>query len=833
MNQAMQISQRRDLSAGGRLDATSIEAAEQRFGIISQDGLIPRIKALLAGRWHWAIASGLLLGAVAGFAGWKLGQKTYASHGEIYVAPFVDDYGLGDPTDRAVLFQNYDALIDTQIQYLKSMRVIDKAMASDAWRSLGRGYSNKNVAEFIKNIEISHKGEIIFVEMRDFDPDGAMVGARSLVEAYQSLTAEEDAERGKGKLEFLQSEAARVTSNLVDIDAAIKTKMQEQGYGDFSADDLTTLFAAKLNDATLANRRLDDVHRELAMQDNARQEFASTRPASLEGISNGGLTTTRPAAALSLLDVGQSAAEIAIQNSQMAALLSKQHDLEDRRQMLVSKYRPDHQLVKNVELDLIRVAEDIKDFRDSFLAWQIRLQTGLNDPLERQKLKRLETTLQASAAETDSALDKITRLKRDIQELRERADLERRSRDDIKRRLESQERVSRLPGRVRVLEAADKPLGADSDTRPRLAAAGGVGGLVTGFGLIALIGLLDQRVRSSDDARRIGLLGRRPVLGLLPALPDDVEDFEQAARCVHQVRTLLQLWYGGMNRPAFAIAGPASGSGKTTLTLALGLSYAKAHSRTLLIDFDFIGGGLTRRVNAITRRRIGRILLDQGLLKDEQLQEAIRAAADSNTRLGEALVKLGHLSEAEVTAALARQQENTLGVVNVLEGESLSECVFPTDVKNLSILPLGDAGAHHVGSISPLGIQQLIDAARADYDVVLIDTGPLPGSLEGAAAVAAADGVVLTVSRGDSRSGLRQCERYLDSIGARLAGVVFNRATPRDFAAARGTATSSSQPFEVGRRSNGIPNELSGRRFGPFGDAVAHASKRDKNASVR
>jgi hypothetical protein len=77
------------------------------------------------------------------------------------------------------------------------------------------------------------------------------------------------------------------------------------------------------------------------------------------------------------LDVGPSAAEIAIQNSQMAALLSKQHDLEDHRQMLLSKYRPDHQLVKNVELDLVRVAEDIKDFRDSFLAWQIRLQTGL------------------------------------------------------------------------------------------------------------------------------------------------------------------------------------------------------------------------------------------------------------------------------------------------------------------------------------------------------------------------------------------------------------------------------------------------------------------------
>jgi len=163
----------------------------------------------------------------------------------------------------------------------------------------------------------------------------------------------------------------------------------------------------------------------------------------------------------------------------------------------------------------------------------------------------------------------------------------------------------------------------------------------------------------------------------------------------------------------------------------------------------------------------------------------------------------------------------------VLEGEQLCDCVCETQIPYLSILPVGSAGSHHIGKLSPLAIQRLVDAARASYDVVLIDTGPIPGSLEGYGVVAAADGVILTVSKGDMRTGMQKCVNYIESVGARLAGVVFNRATARDIQLAGGSG-SISQPL----RSTGERADLSKPGgFGPFGRAVALAAKESAGRS--
>jgi len=42
--------------------------------------------------------------------------------------------------------------------------------------------------------------------------------------------------------------------------------------------------------------------------------------------------------------------------------------------------------------------------------------------------------------------------------------------------------------------------------------------------------------------------------------------------------------------------------------------------------------------------------------------------------------------------------------------------------------------------------------------------------------------VVLTVSRGEDRTRLRECLGHLRTVRAHLAGVVFNRATAKDIA---------------------------------------------------
>ena len=124
--------------------------------------------------------------------------------------------------------------------------------------------------------------------------------------------------------------------------------------------------------------------------------------------------------------------------------------------------------------------------------------------------------------------------------------------------------------RIQVTNSGEAPL-PTKDSRIAYAAAGGMGGMGIGFGIIMLLGLLDRSFRSLEDARKSV---RMPLLGILPNLPEDLSDPEQAAtaaHCVHQIRTLLQL-SGGREKRIFAITSPAAGTGKTSLTLSLGVS---------------------------------------------------------------------------------------------------------------------------------------------------------------------------------------------------------------------------------------------------------------------
>jgi Mrp family chromosome partitioning ATPase len=196
--------------------------------------------------------------------------------------------------------------------------------------------------------------------------------------------------------------------------------------------------------------------------------------------------------------------------------------------------------------------------------------------------------------------------------------------------------------------------------------------------------------------------------------------------------------------------------------LALGLSFAASGSRTLLIDCDLVGGGLTARLN----------------------------------------------------------MSAPTGVLEAINTRSLMEYVRPTDIADLSILPLGDAHTHHASSLSPAALQRLVDEARKHFDTVLVDTGPIQGSIEASSVCAAADAVVLVVARGQQRPQVDRAMAHLRAIGAKLAGVVFNRAQSRDFDRSVNRLSLSRSIARTNGHGTGTNGKTSGR-FGPVAKAVA------------
>src|SRR5213075_933158 len=147
---------------------------------------------------------------------------------------------------------------------------------------------------------------------------------------------------------------------------------------------------------------------------------------------------------------------------------------------------------------------------------------------------------------------------------------------------------------------------------------------------------------------------------------------------------------------------------------------------------------------------------------------------NSQKRIGEALIELGYVKQADIEHALHIQLQDPVGMLNAIDGENLLDCVAETGIERLAILPLGTAMPSDVSRLSPAIIGSILEQARQHFDVVLIDTGPIPGSLEASVAASAADGVVLVVSRGEHRPMAERSIAHLLDIGANVAGMVFN-----------------------------------------------------------
>src|SRR5690606_40421933 len=95
-----------------------------------------------------------------------------------------------------------------------------------------------------------------------------------------------------------------------------------------------------------------------------------------------------------------------------------------------------------------------------------------------------------------------------------------------------------------------------------------------------------------------------------------------------------------------------------------------------------------------------------------------------------------------------------------------------------SILPAVSAQAQHIGKLSCHFIRRLISEAKEQYDMILFDTGPVPGSVEALFVAGEADEVILVVTRGERQSRVDKTLAHLKMINARVAGTVFNRSTP-------------------------------------------------------
>jgi Mrp family chromosome partitioning ATPase/uncharacterized protein involved in exopolysaccharide biosynthesis len=695
---------------------------------------------LLRGRYVLA----LILAGVCGIAGAGAGfisqRPAYKSDGLIEVKPIIPDI---DSYDRVMLM--YGTHMQSQVAWLKSERLIRFALDRPEWKNVKPDFGPDMAFAFNQNLTVTYlkNTPLIQVTYSDPDPKVAPVAVRAVINTYKERFSGEHLKTTNRKIEHWESSKDECRRGIEADKRAIEELAAPYGY-----DDLSTLLNSQLSEQI----RLDALVRDAEMDFTAARE-SKPAPMSIEDIARVDPTMEQHKRIRDDLElqVEQSLFTLGANHPNVKRM---QNQLQVRTTLL-EKYADEFR----TKYSGVRVASDGRP-NNLVPADPGVLQQSLD------RLKRFAESERKKTASLGQTFRKIQNAKGEINELSLRL-------KEAEDQIEKLNFQKSMVGELNVISDGSTAA-QDKDKRIQLAAIGLLGGGMLPVGLMLVVGLLDGRYRYSDEATGVENPGGARLLGILPNLPDRLSDPEQAAiaaHCVHQVRTMLQIngGVGGVtdSRRVIAVTSASPGDGKTSLTLALGLSYAACGTRTLLIDCDLVGAGLTHRMNV----------------------------------------------------------NATEGVLEAIGNRSLLTYVRPTEIDNVSILPVGAAQAHHAGTLSPAGLRRLIEEAEQNFDTILIDTGPLLGSIEAPLVCSAADRVVLTISRGQQRPLVERSISHLAAIGARLAGIVFNRAEQSDFA--RSISGMSVRSFSE-RPHRAAATVASGERIGPVARAVARSRGDDR-----
>ncbi len=667
---------------------------------------------LLRGRYALAISLAIC-GAIAGtVAGYESTHPKYRSQGIVEVQPVIKNALTGDK--MMLMYQQY---IQNQVALLQGPRVIGAALSSQEWAATQRGSSPDVETKFEDNLDVQVQPGTTYIKVTylDADRDVATAAVQAVIRSYKQIYGNVNSNETQEKMNILESSREKTASLVSTKRQQVVTLARQIGTAEVAA-----YYDEKMKNLADLQNQLSQAQFQLNNMEALIKRSSTTQPsAAIAGLS-------APAKDEHKL----TATEIAAVDATMRDMLAQQRAAQTRYDRLAAIGAGSRMAVDakaDLDIENHEIEQYAQDFRARYIAIAADPQTNQIMPVSAATLDQMRTRVNFLQTLCDSEkriTNELSSAKLNISTLENEIAKHKEDLDMTDRAISELTSETLMSGNLNVISDGYTPVQPAVDRRKHMAALGLLGGGALPFGLLMLTGLMDSKHRFSDEITSD--LSGVPLLGILPDLPDLMTNPEQAsvaAHCVHQIRTMLQLSSESQNRRVFAITSPSPGDGKTSLTLALGLSFAATGSKTLIIDADLIGAGLTARMN------------------------------------------------------MGRPE----GVLEAIASRTMLQHVVPTDVENLSILPVGSARPSASSMVTPAAVQRIVAEARNQYDVILIDTGPILGSIEASPVSVAADGVIITVARGQSRQLVEKSLAHLVAIGARLSGVVFNRANNYDF----------------------------------------------------
>ncbi|MEM7624092.1 MAG: AAA family ATPase [Planctomycetota bacterium] len=701
-----------------------------------QQSVWEKLGRALCRRWKWGVVSAVIGMSLGLLIGHNVLHNTYRSTGMIRLEPAADRvlYRF----ERNETMPMFNAYLDAQVRMVGSERVLELAAQSPIWDRLEPEVATRGRARIGGGVRVirGRGSQMIMIAFESDHPEAAQTGVEAVIDAYRMLYDESDA-----------AEVNNVLASLTDRRVELRAQLRS----------LRNMRSASSEgiDPDLLERRYEQKAREWSDLTAALRQVQLQLAA--ERIVQSNLSEDPSAAADALI----------AENPELSNLSRALESARVHEQNMRVKFMDDHYQVRTAA-DQVRGLEELLKQRQAEAA------TAANDPEAQEgavdrglaALEAEATNLRELADSAEASLADLASRRQLIQDYQTQiAAVE----DDLRA---TEDRIttitveSQASGRLEIVSQGRVPFApVNGNRRAQARILGAVGGIAFGVVLIGGLGLLDRRLHSirqaQEAAHGLKLLGSLPNLSETPA---DGDQGLRAAMGVHEARIQLQTMMAAHSEKVIAVTSPNPGSGKTSTCSALGVSFALANNRTLIIDLDLVGRALS------------------------------------------------------TTYAHHNREHPSLGLLDVFRGRKITDCVSPMPIPGLDLLPARAAHVRDVSTLCHSTVRRLIDDAREHYDIVIIDTGPIGASLEASLVAPEADRVALVVSRGDDEKAVRAAHNRLKDLGADIAGLIYNRAGADDMAQ---STSSSFSRFGPRAGTFSADGEAVGGTYGPLARETA------------
>ncbi len=278
---------------------------------------------------------------------------------------------------------------------------------------------------------------------------------------------------------------------------------------------------------------------------------------------------------------------------------------------------------------------------------------------------------------------------------------------------------------VSIIDTADPPAAPSSPSLIKNLAIALLIALALVAATLFLKDQFDDSIRVPEDIE--GKLGLA-LLGIVPRTqgiePEAamVDPKSPIAEAYNSLRgSLLYATTEGLPQ-VMLVTSAQSAEGKSTISYALGLGFARMGKTVVVFDADLRRPSLHRRIGYDNQRGLSTLLTSQ---------------------------------------------------------DALASVTRPSEVANLVLVPSGPVPLSPTELISSPRLEQILQEAAKDFDVVLIDSPPILGLADAPMIAALADGVIFVVEADRSRRGaLKMALRRLRAVRPVLLGAVLSKFDP-------------------------------------------------------